>query len=142
MKKKFLLLLIAGIILLTTGFILNTSFVKAETSNTGTPIKGKIFGGKIKNTKATALETKEKTYNCTTTGETFELTPLKGLKVPTGYMIENGTKNSTGYKIKSGQWIIGKYSGKSSITCTLKMTPFTESTVELDTITIYGTSKQ
>lgn len=102
---------------------------------------GTVFGGKVSNTKAKDLEIKETEYNCTVPGQTIEITPLKGTKYPTGYIIQSGVRNTTGYSKRIGQWIIGKYTGTTTINCTLKVEPFTPSTVTLSTITLYGTSK-
>ena len=145
MKKGFVLPLIIGLAFLTTGLITSTSFGQTGDSTISTKsISGGVFYGKVKNTKAQELETKEKTDFCTVPGETFELKPSSSnVKMPTGYFIKTGIKNkNNGYKIRTNQWIIGRYSGtKTSIKCTLKVTPFTSIPVELETITIYATSK-
>ncbi|MFH1608915.1 MAG: hypothetical protein ABH951_02795, partial [Patescibacteria group bacterium] len=97
------------------------------------------FGGKIINTKALEIKTLESSnYHCNVSGETLEVNPIKG---PSSFAISSGTQNKTGYKIRSGQWIIGKYSGKTTITCIFQGEPPSTQTVTLDTITLYGTSK-
>lgn len=99
----------------------------------------KVFGGKIISTKATEIETLESAnYSCVVAGETIQINPIKG---PSSYIIPAGTISKTGYKTRTGQWIIGKYSGKTTITCTFQGEPPATETVTLDTITLYGTSK-
>ncbi len=100
---------------------------------------GRVFGGRIINTKALQIQTLEATYNCFIPGTTIEIKSVRG---PTSYMIPWSVKSKTNTTPTSGQQIIGKYSGKTSITCTLKTYPWSETTVSLDTIYLFGTSKQ
>ncbi|MFA6274327.1 MAG: hypothetical protein WC662_04150 [Candidatus Paceibacterota bacterium] len=146
MKKGFVLPLIIGLAFLTTGLITSTSFGQTGDSTISTKsISGGVFYGKVKDPKAQKLKEKEAEYTCVVPGETVEVKFLTTAmsKNPTGYFIKTGIKNkNNGYKIRTNQWIIGRYSGtKTSIKCTLKVTPFTSIPVELETITIYATSK-
>lgn len=136
MKKKIFLFSILIIAILTVSLVANAATGSINTSN--------VFGGKIANTKAERIEELESSgYTCNTSGSTIEVTPInvKGLTMPYSYAIPNSIKNKTGFPIRSGQWIIGKYSGKTTITCILEGDPPLEEVVTLDTISIYGTSK-
>lgn len=135
MKKKLGLFLIFGLI------ILSASFVAHGASSSSSSF---VFGGKIVNTRAEKIEELESSgYSCSYSGSTIEITPInvKGLIMPYSYAIPNAVKNKTGFPIRTGQWIIGKYSGKTTITCILEGDPPLEETVTLDTISLYGTSK-
>jgi hypothetical protein len=102
----------------------------------------KQFAGKITNTKATQIDSLEKAnYACTVVGETIEIKPQSS-KYPTSYMIPIGIKSSTKNKISINQKIIGKYKGKTEITCIFRGTPPSTTVVTLDTISLYGNSKR
>jgi hypothetical protein len=73
-------------------------------------------------------------------GESIEINPIKG---PSSYLIPSGTSSKTGFPIKKNQWVLGLYTNsKTTITCTRPCPPATcTTTVSLDTITMYGNSK-
>jgi len=111
-----------------------TSDSESSSSSSG------IFGGKITKTKASEIESLENDgYTCDLSGTSIEIDPIKG---PSSYIIPASTTSKTGYATRTGQWILGKYSGKTTVTCT-KQCGETEctSTVTLDTITLFGTSR-
>lgn len=100
---------------------------------------GKIFGGKITETKAEKISSLEDDgYTCDVQGTSIEINPITG---PTGYIIPEGVTSKTGYETRSGQWIIGKYSGETTVTCTSDDDDEDQQTVTLPNITIFGTSK-
>lgn len=114
----------------------NTTSGTSESSSSSSG----IFGGKITETKASKIQSLEdEGYTCDVSGSSIEINPIKG---PSSYIIPSGTISKTGYAIRSGQWILGKYSGKTTVTCT-KQCGETEctSTAILDTITLFGTSR-
>jgi len=151
--KKYSFLIIVVIII--TVLIFLCIFTKKEISaqysggvgggtSSASSISSKVFGGKIANTKAEKIDELESSgYSCNYSGTTIEVTPInvKGLTMPYSYLIPTGIKNRTGFSLRDGQWIIGKYSGKTIITCILEGDPPLEETVTLDIISIYGTSK-
>ncbi|MFZ2205667.1 MAG: hypothetical protein WAV23_03695 [Minisyncoccia bacterium] len=100
---------------------------------------GQPFGGKIIKTKATQIQTLEATHTCVVPGDTIDIKSIKG---PISYFISYSTLPKTNSRISSNQQILGMYTGKTPIICTLKITPFTPQTVILDTITLFGTSKK
>lgn len=101
---------------------------------------GKDFGGRIIKTTATRIQTLQNSgWSCIVPGTSIDIKPIKG---PSSYMIPLTTKSKTNTTPASGQQIIGKYSGKTVITCTRSCPPAVcETTVSLDTITLFGTSK-
>ena len=103
---------------------------------------GRFFGGRIVETKALKIEILEDSeYECEVPGSTIEIETIGSPKgTPTSYFISAGTKSKTNTKTRNGQLIIGKYSGKTTITC-IRPEPEDIQTVVLDTITMYGTSK-
>ena len=103
----------------------------------------KIFGGKITNTKATQIEELENSgYTCHMVGSSITVRPIGSpAMTPTEYFIPSSVKSKTITTIKYNQWILGKYSGKTTITCTRICPPaFCTTTVTLDTVTYFGTS--
>jgi hypothetical protein len=101
---------------------------------------GEIFGGKITNTKATEIEELENAgYQCETNGSTITINPIKGGET---YFIPDGVNSVTRNTIATGQWILGKYSGTTTITCTKECgeTECTD-TATLNNITMFGNSK-
>ena len=158
MKQKILLVLVFGIILFTGGLLIHISFGQSSPPSASVApaggdsaagsakagngkSSGGVFGGTISNTKAEEIESLENSnYKCTIAGETIEVRPVN--KAPYSYMIPSGIKNRTGFSLRDGQWIIGKYRGKTTITCIFQGDPPTEKTVTLDKVTLYGTSKE
>ncbi len=99
---------------------------------------GQIFGGKIINTKATKIQKLESSgYICVINGTSITIGPIKG---PATYLIPFTTISKTKTIPSVGKWIMGKYSGKTIITCTKPGDPPLADTVILDTITLFGTS--
>jgi hypothetical protein len=97
------------------------------------------FGGKITNTKATEIEALESVgYICDVNGTSITINPVKG---PASYIIPYTTISKTKNPLMIGKWIIGKYGGKTTVTCTMEC-GVTEcvDTVDLDTITLFGNS--
>ena len=135
MKKKiFISLGLAALII----FI---SFEIAHASTT--PVSsGKIFGGKIVQTKSIEIQKLESTgYTCHVMGSTITIKPVG--PYPTSYMIPSFFKSKTNTTLRTGQWIIGKYTGdKDTITCTKQCgETLCVSTVTLDIVSLFGTSK-
>lgn len=98
---------------------------------------GQIFGGKIINEKATEIQELEMSgYQCMVFGTTITIRSIKG---PTTYIIPATVMPKSG-GTGAGKWIMGKYSGKTMITCILESEPPETRTVDLDTITMFGTS--
>ncbi|MFM7088934.1 MAG: hypothetical protein ACKOW9_05405 [Candidatus Paceibacterota bacterium] len=98
------------------------------------------FAGIIIHTKALRIQTLETAgYVCIVPGQTIEIRPKakRGIQ-PTSYMIPSGTISKTKNTLGANQQIIGKYSGKTIITCVHPLGDV--QTVELDTITMYGNS--
>lgn len=104
----------------------------------------RIFGGKIANTKAERImELESENYHCSVSGTTIEVTPISSkMSMPYSYIIPYGVENKTGFSLRDGQWIIGKYNGTTTVECIFQGEPPVTQTVTLETITIYGTSKQ
>lgn len=100
-----------------------------------------FFGGKIINMKAVEIQALESAgFNCVVPGQTITILPIGSPSgTPTEYFIPFSTVSKTRNSIHTGQTILGKYIGKTIITCILPKPPLTH-TVSLDTITIYGTS--
>ncbi len=104
---------------------------------------GGFFGGKIVNMKSIQIAALEMAgFQCMVLGRTITILPIGSpVGTPTEYFIPFSTISKTRYPINYSQLILGKYVGKSTITCILKTYPFTVTPVMLDIITIYGTSK-
>jgi len=97
------------------------------------------FGGKIIHTKATEIQTLESTgFVCNVPGETITISPVG--KYPTSYLIPYGTTSKTKKPLGKNRWILGVYKGvKTAIICTNEETGVTTQ-VNLNPITLYGTS--
>jgi len=106
-------------------------------------IKAKPFGGRIIYTKALRIQTLEATnYSCAVSGTSIEIKPIGSPPgTPTSYLIPSGTISKTKTTPMASQLILGKYSGKTPITCTYKGYPPNIQIVNLDNITLFGTSK-
>jgi hypothetical protein len=128
MKKGFIYIMLLYLILFVSFDITYAS-------------SGQVFGGRITKTTETQIESyQNSTYECDMQGgKAIEIKPIKG---PTKYFIPSGTKSKTGTTPTSGQLIIGKYSGKTTIQCNNTVEPWDTQTVSLDTITLFGTSKK
>ena len=114
-------------------FVLSFGIVRAA---------GQSFAGIISDTKATEIRLLEEDgFVCTVPGTTIQVLQ-KGKRgyQPTSFFIPSGTNSKTKYKLLNNQKIIGKYLGKTEITCVYEAVPPIEVTVTLDTITMYGNS--
>lgn len=103
---------------------------------------GKQFAGIILNLKAKEIQALEAAnFACTVPGTSIEIITRgkKGYQ-PTSYIIPSGTISKTKKQPKAGQQIIGKYSGKTTVTCVFQGVPPVEESVQLDTITMFGNS--
>ena len=99
---------------------------------------GQVFGGKIINTKAAEIKELELSgYICVVNGTSVTVKPIKG---PATFIIPFTTISKTKKIPLAGKWIMGKYSGKTIVTCALKENPEIITTITLDTITLFGTS--
>lgn len=117
--------------------LLSFSFVYASAG-----FGGSLFAGKISETTAPEIEEKENNgFDCMVDGTTIKIdNPIRG---PETYIIPSGTKSKTGKEVQNGSWIMGKYSGTTTIYCE-KFDPETETviteTVDLNEITFFGNS--
>lgn len=101
---------------------------------------GQPFGGMIINTKATTVELLEDSdFKCIVPGQTITIKPVG--KSPINYFIPASTISWTKTTPRSDQWILGLYSTPTVITCIFQGYPPEETTVNLNTITLWGTSK-
>lgn len=128
MKKNFLRVLFVVVIIFAS-----VEVVYAYSNG------GEIFGGRIVNTKATEIEDLESSgYQCDIDGTTITIDPIKGHET---YLIPSNIRSKTNREITSHKWIMGKFSGTSSVTCT-KQCGETEctSTVNLNTVNFFGNS--
>lgn len=102
----------------------------------------KQFSGVITKMKATKIQALENAnFACAVPGVSIEVRK-KGRKgyQPTSYIIPAGTISKTKHTPAANQEIVGKYSGKTSVTCVYQGFPPVEETVTLDTIKLYGNS--
>lgn len=141
MKKNFLYAVLLCLILL-----FSTSIVYASYSNFAgliTSLFAKDFGGKITDSqKASKIkELENSNYSCAVAGKSIEINPQKKT-FPTSYYIPPSVTSKTKNQLMNNQQIIGKYSGKTTITCIFNGEPPTTQIVTLDTMKIYGNSKK
>lgn len=104
---------------------------------------GNFFGGRIIITKATKIATLESTgYVCFIPGTTISIFPMGSpVGTPTDYLIPSYVTPRTRTTPRTGQLILGKYSGQMTVSCTLPGDPPITTTVSLNTITLFGTSR-
>ncbi len=103
---------------------------------------GSQFAGVILRTKSAKIEALENAnFACSVPGTTIQIRS-KGVKgyQPTEYIIPTGLISKTKKTVKANQLIMGRYSGKVSITCVYQGVPPVEETVQLDKITLFGNS--
>lgn len=101
----------------------------------------KSFGGKILYTKAMKIQILESAgFTCTVLGSTIMMMPIGSpVGTPIDYFIPWYTISKTKTTLRSGQYILGKYGMTTPITCVSVIgVPII---VDLDTITLFGTSK-
>lgn len=116
-------------------------------SNFFTSIFGKSFGGYVVGLKAPEIKTLENEgYVCAENGTSLSVLPLssKGNLTPAepvGYFLPKYLTSKTDTMPEEGNLIMGKYSGKTLISCVLEYPPDTQ-TVELDTVYLFGISKK
>lgn len=104
----------------------------------------KSFGGRITNTTANEIEeTENANYKCAVPGTSISIRTVGMQKKGTmSFVIPTNVRSKTNTRTKNNQWILGLQSqGKTSVTCIFQGTPPNEKTVNLDTIDMYGTSK-
>jgi len=103
---------------------------------------GNVFGGRIINTKAVEIAGLEAVgYICPMFGTSISIIPMGSpISTPSSYFIPSYVVSKTRTTPTIGQLILGKYSGRTMISC---MFPYPPSTiaVSLDTITLFGTSR-
>lgn len=96
-----------------------------------------IFGGKITDTKATEIKEKEDSgYSCSIDKGGTSIT-IDSIKGPTTYIIPSSVSSKTGRPLSSGKWIIGRYSGTASASCSRDEESIQ---IEINSITLYGNS--
>jgi hypothetical protein len=130
MKKNFLRVLIVVVII----------FASIEVAYAYSTL-GQGFGGTIIKVKAFEVERLENaSYRCAVAGKTIEVKPILS-KYPKSYMIPATTPSKSESTPSTGQWILGTYTGKTTISCVKTIYPWDTQTVILDTIKLFGTSK-
>ncbi len=105
----------------------------------------KALGGKItRSTRATNIESIENSnYKCTVAGSSFSLKPVGTGNSTTNYMVPAGTTSRTRNMMQEGQWLLGMFNiSPTTITCVFQGTPPNEQTTDLNSVSLYGTSKQ
>ena len=99
------------------------------------------FGGKIIWKKALQIQVLEATgFVCIVFGKTIQILPTVK-SFPKSYFIPTIIKNKTNVPISIGQSILGLYGVKIPIVCTNAESGVTK-TVNLSTVTLFGTSKK
>ena len=104
---------------------------------------GRILGGRIIALKALEIAELEATgWICTVPGVSIEILPIGSpSRTPTSYFIPPYTTSKTGTIPRAGQLIMGKYFGRTPITCIYPSKPPLIRVVFLNTITLFGTSR-
>ena len=127
-------------IFINIGLVVLVFFISFEIVYATSISLGKIFGGRIINTTATEIQTLQSSgWECIVPGTSITIRPIKS---PATYIIPAGVISKTKTTPRSGQWILGKYSGKTTVTCTRACPPaICTTTATLNTITLFGTSK-
>ncbi len=133
MKKGIIfILLIIFLVFISTRIVFAASF----------SLLGKNFGGKILTTRAIPIVITETSgFVCAVPGVSITILPIGSPNgVPVNYLIPIYVTSKTRTTPAPNQWILGKYFGQTQITCTQPVTGAT-TTVTLDTISLYGTSR-
>ncbi|MCM2338930.1 MAG: hypothetical protein NDI62_00530 [Burkholderiales bacterium] len=104
---------------------------------------GRMFAGKITNTKATEIAQWEAAgYICPMFGTSISIIPIGSPHgTPVNYFIPSYISSATRTNPSLSKLIIGRYSGQTMITCTLYSDPPQTQTVSLNTINLFGTSR-
>jgi hypothetical protein len=106
---------------------------------------GKMFGGKIIYPKASEIqELEDFGYTCTIPGTTISIVPMgsPASTTATDFFIPSFVTSKSRTTPRSGQLIVGRYAGKTTITCIQQIDEVEDiQTVILDTINLFATSK-
>lgn len=104
---------------------------------------GRVFGGRIVNTKALEIQALESSgYQCYMPGTSISILPIGSpAGTPTSYFIPSFVISKTRTTTRTGQLIMGRYLGKTIIPCIFPSSPPMVISVSLDIITLFGTSK-
>jgi len=105
---------------------------------------GGYFGGRILHTKAQEIINWEAMgYVCSVPGTTIAVLPVGSVNgIPTSYFIPSYITSKTRTTPMAGQYILGKYSGTITISCTYPSSPpITITVTPLSIITLFGTSR-
>ena len=105
---------------------------------------GGVFGGRIISMPALEIAEMEAAgYICPLFGTSISIVPIGSPPgTPTSYFIPSYITPRTRTTPAIRQLILGRYSGQTMITCTLPSDPPITTTVSLDTINLYGTSRR
>ena len=96
---------------------------------------GQPFGGKITEAPDNQVKTKDdSTYTCKPENKTIVIKSFKG---PTKYYIGE-KKSKTNKKESLGQWVLGRYNGTTTISCTNDVEPWDTITYQFNTIQVWG----
>ena len=136
-KSIIFILLIAFLVFISAKIVFAYSFF------------GGVFGGRITNMPALEIASLEGSgYVCSMSGTSISIIPIGSPPgTPTSYFIPSYITPRTRTTPAIGQLILGRYSGKTVITCTLTLflgshrRSTTITTVSLDTINLFGTSR-
>jgi len=137
-KSIIFILLIAFLVFVSAKMVFAYSFF------------GGVFGGRIISMPALEIAEMEATgYICTVPGITISIFPIGSPPgTPTSYFIPSYITSKTRTTPAIGQLILGRYSGQTMVTCTLTLwlpshrRSTTITTVSLDTINLFGTSRR
>ena len=138
-KSIIFILLIAFLVFISVKMVFAYSFL------------GGVFGGRIIYTKALEIEEMEAAgYICPMFGTSISIIPIGSPPgTPTSYFIPSYITSKTRTIPAVGQLILGRYSGQTTITCTLTFPSESDPsiattilTVSLDTINLFGTSRR
>lgn len=99
------------------------------------------FGGRIVDSKALQVRLLEAAnFKCVVPGKTITTVPAGSS--PTEYFIPAWVRSKTNTSPTTGKQILGLYGqSKTTITCIFQGTPPATQTIQLPTVTMYGTSK-
>lgn len=79
---------------------------------------------------------------CASVGRTFNIKPVSGGGITGPYLVQSGITGKGWDNISMGKWILGKYnSTPTTITCTHPDPKIPPKTINVYSVTIFGTSK-
>ncbi|KKQ88029.1 MAG: hypothetical protein UT09_C0005G0011 [Parcubacteria group bacterium GW2011_GWF2_38_8] len=141
MRKGIILVLLIVFLAFAGAKIVKSDAVPATAARAPSVSAG-FFGGRIINTKALEIEALEGVnFECIVVGSTISIIPIGSpAGTPASYFIPTFITSKTRTTPSVGQLILGKYSTKTPITCIFKGIPPVTVVVNLDTITLFGTS--